>query len=244
MTRQSPPGDLEPRAAIAEGVRVYRDHHGRGGELELRLGSRTDDGRFVAGVPRNVLETLERELADAGLRADRGWTELVDYFYVDAAGRTVRTRVTFDSDRMTVGTQHVRKETLEDVIVCRDDDPLEACRMTACIEHPVDPPPASCLVNHVRVKQRRRFLDVRGDDHVVFSFELSKTWFAGSRDAVEFQQHNADPVYEVECELIDAGGAYLAARADSDVAESLLMKARMLLGDDVDGRLRLLTRAG
>ena len=46
--------------------------------------------------------------------------------------------------------------------------------------------------------------------------------------AVEHLQH-MQAVYEVECELVDAGGAYLASHADDAVAASAL-KAKLLLG--------------
>ena len=67
---------------------------------------------------------------------------------------------------------------------------------------------------------------------VVWSYELSRTWSAPSRTAVEHLQHEQEPVYEVECELVDEGGAYLAAHTDEAVARSLLLKAHLLLGEE------------
>ena len=45
-------------------------------------------------------------------------------------------------------------------------------------------------------------------------------------------QHLQPPVYEVECELVDAGGTYLAARTDEQVAASLALKAQLLLAEE------------
>ena len=60
--------------------------------------------------------------------------------------------------------------------------------------------------------------------------ELSKTWSANSRSAVEHAQHMVAPVYEVECELVDENGSYMAANTDVKIARSILMKSQLLLG--------------
>lgn len=221
---------------IGECVRRFLPVHRGHGELECRLGA-LEDGRFSSGVPRDTFEQLERDMSEV-LVSDRLWNEHVDYFYLNSDGQTIRTRVTFDNRDMKMQTQHVRKEVLRSVLIARDDDLSDACRLTCAVEHPVDTPPVSVVINYVRVKQRKRFVDVR-DGNEVWVFELSKTWAAGSRDAVEYQQHNVEPRYEVECELVDATGDYLASRTPAEVTESLLMKMKVLLGEDVDGHVSL-----
>ena len=219
-------------------VDVHRKQTPAHRELEFRLGSYDSvTNAFSSGVDRETFDHLEQDISDA-LTSDRLWNEFVDYFYVDEDGNTLRTRVTFDSKTLDMQVQHVRKETLSSAVVCRDDDTRDACRVTCSVEHPVDHPPTSCIIRFVRVQQRRRFYDVRGDN-TVWMFELSKTWSANSRDAVEYQQHNTEPHYEVECELVDRDGTYLSERTSQEVAESILLKIRMLLGDDMDAKLNI-----
>jgi hypothetical protein len=216
------------RVAACLEAALYRDPHT---EIELRLGTHGHGGRFSAGVPRESFEHLEADLLDApGLQVDEGWTELVDYYYTTARGERARTRVTFDSERMELSTEHVSKRARQSVVVRRDgDDAYEACRVACASETPLATPPTVCVPSHVRIQQRRRFRDVR-DGKVVWSCEISKTWSASSRSAVEHLQHVAPPVYEVECELVDEGGAYRAAHDPQYVAASLLMKTRGLMG--------------
>jgi len=68
---------------------------------------------------------------------------------------------------------------------------------------------------------------------VVWSYELSRTWAANNRDAVEHRRLTCDPTYEVELELVDAGGEYLRERTDEEVAESIVLKAKALLAEDL-----------
>jgi hypothetical protein len=197
------------------------------GELELRLGRR-EGSAFAPGVSREAFLQLERDMEEEpGLVADERWVELVDYHYALRRGERARTRVEFDAQRMALSTAHVAKRGAAHVLLGTDGD--AACRVAYAAEEPVEPPPA-CLPTHVRVKQRRCFRDVR-DGRVVWSYELSKTWAASSRSVVEHLQRTTEPTYEVECELVDEGGGYMRARADAEVAASLCLKARLLLGD-------------
>jgi len=233
------PGDAAVVRSVAEAVSLFRPRAATDGELEMRLGACGDGGRFTAGVPKCVFQQLERDLQDSPtLEAEGRWAEIVDYYYTGGAGERLRTRVEFDSENMRMGTTHVRKEVVHSAIVCREDDARDACRVTFSIEHPVDNPPASCVVHYCRVKQRKRVVD-RREGGVVWAYELSRTWSASSRDAVEHQQRMVEPVYEVECELVDEGGRYLDAHDDERVARSVLMKTKLLLGEEVDARVVL-----
>jgi hypothetical protein len=204
-------------------------------ELELRLGRR-EGGAFVPGVSREAFQLLERDMEeDPGLVADERWVELVDYHYALRRGERARTRVEFDAQRMAISTEHVAKRGAANAVLGGDDGGA-ACRVAVAVEEPVEPPSA-CLPTHVRVKQRRRFRDVR-DGRVVWSYELSKTWSAPSRGVVEHLQRATEPTYEVEAELVDEGGAYLRARTDAEVAASLRLKARLLLGEEAARELR------
>ena len=202
-------------------------------ELEMRLGTRCE--AFQSGVPRWVFEQLERDLSEApGLTADSGYTEIVDYFYTLPKGRQIRTRVHYDSACMELSTEHVDKHLIQSFVASASGEPGDACRVEVSREVPVSSPPQCTLVNYVRVKQRRSFVD-RRDDGDVWRYELSRTWSGTTRDAVEYNQHNSEPSYEVECELVDTKGTYMRNLSNAQVAESMHMKMLMLLGyDDVE----------
>ena len=200
-------------------------------ELELRLGTRTDS--FQAGVPRYVFQQLERDFIQTPeLIADSGYTEVVDYFYTLSNGINVRTRVHYDSTRMQLSTEHVSKHVLHSFVAAVSGDPGDTCRVEVSQESVVDRPPQSTLINYVRIKQRRVFVDHRGDGGDAWRYELSRTWSGITRDAVEYNQRHSEPTYEVECELVDTKGAYMGERTDAQVSKSLHLKMLMLLGHD------------
>ena len=139
----------------------------------------------------------------------------------------MRTRVTFDRDRVDVGREHVSKDRVAHATLCVRDEAATACRVSLSRETPVAEVPAWCLPIHVRIKQRRTFRDVR-DGALVWSYELSRTWSGSSRSAVEHLQNTSEPVREVELELHDAGGAHVLARGADSVARTLCLKAARL----------------
>ena len=196
----------------------------------MRLGQRTDT--FISGVSQTVFEQMERDLEESPeLIAEPSYTEVVDYFYTLPRGRNVRTRVEYDSTRMHMDTKHVEKRPIQSFVASVSNEPGDTCRVEVSSETPVTSPPQSTLINYVRVKQRRIFVDRReyGD---VWKYELSRTWSATTRDSVEYNQHHCEPCYEVECELVDTSGTYMAERDDDHISESLHMKMLMLLGYD------------
>ena len=207
---------------------VRRSRADPNAEVEVRLGTHRNR-HFHPGVSRDVFEQLEKDLIESALVPDPSWTELVDYHYTTKRARNVRTRVEFDSDEMEVGQTHIVKTRGASVLLSPTEAPGDACRVAYSIETPLEDPPATCLPTFVRVKQRRCFADVR-EGHVIWSYELSKTWSGASRSVVEHMQHNSEPTYEVECELVDAERTYRGTRSDEEVASSLLLKATMLVG--------------
>lgn len=229
---------MDARTLLRRCASLRRTHENV--ELEMRLGQRSDI--FHSGVPRTVFEQMERDLVDSpDLIAEPNYTEIVDYFYTLPRGRNVRTRVHYDSTRMHVDTKHVEKRSIQSFVASVSNESGDACRIEVSSETPVESPPQSTLINYVRVKQRRVFVDRReyGD---VWQYELSRTWSATTRDAVEYNQHNCEPCYEIECELVDTSGRYMRERDDDYVSESLHMKMLMLLGyDDVETPLEIST---
>lgn len=198
------------------------------GELEIRMGSYAH-GEFRPGVCSSAFAQLERDLRSVELQ-ETPWSEVVDFYYPVKNAPAVRSRVVYDAEQILLRTEHVSKTTLRSVIVSCGGDGTEVVRVAEAREAPVTPP-ASCLPTHVRIKQVKRFLDVR-DGSVVWAYELSKTWSASSRSAVEHLQHVATPTFEVECELVDEGGHYMRGLSDASVSDSLLNKSRMFLGEE------------
>jgi len=216
------------------------------GELELRMGGFAHS-KFCPGVSKDVFDQLERDLAESTtLEHDVGWVEVVDYFYMNQRGEAVRTRVEYDADQMEVSKRHVCKQSMHAVVLRRGDDDDhghaaahdEVCKLAFAIETPILDPPTTCMPTYVRIKQRRCFRDVR-DRRVVWSYELSKTWSANNRSAVEHLQLLSEPIYELEVELVDEGRAYTGARSDEQVAASLLLKTKLLLGEELSQSLRV-----
>lgn len=199
-----------------------------GGELEVRLG-RFVEGRFIAGVERDDFDELLKDFVSCGLTDNGGWTEIVDYFYVTQDRTQARTRVRFDSQKMCVDTEHVHKHAVHSELLKQSEDG-RCVRVSLCDETPIHTPPDVCVPTRVRIQQRRTFDDVRGTS-VVWRYEISRTWSAASRSAVEHQQHMNPPTYEVECELVDEDGSYLSSHDDVAIAKSLLLKTRLLLGE-------------
>ena len=215
--------------ALVQCVQQFRDAVPGTLELEARLGVYTD-GNFRPGVSKKVFEDLERDLEDSTtLIGDLGWMEHVDYHYTTKEQKA-RTRVEFDREKLSMRTTHTVKQVLRSIVFRRREEGDEAFRVATATEEPLVDPPKSCLPTFVRIKQRRRFQDVR-NDNVVWSYELSRTWSATSRSAAEYRQQTMDPVYEVECELHDMSRAYIGSRKDEEISTSLLMKAKMLLGE-------------
>lgn len=199
-------------------------------ELELRLGAYVD-GHFTSGVTRTVFHQLEQDmLKDPNLVGDPHWVEVVDYFYSTKKHDRIRTRVEYDSATMSMSTTHTCKQRQQNVIgrwlQCSSE---EACRVVVSSEIPVTDVPETCVTTFVRIKQRRQFRDVR-DGKVVWLYDLSRTWSAPSRSAVEYVQQTQEPTYEVECELLDEGGSYLKGKTNEQVCASVLYKIAMLLG--------------
>ena len=228
-----------PVDAVAEQLRVYRqlrEAHGREVELEIRVGSLDEGDRFLPGVSKQVFLQLEEDMANDPQLTTRGehWSEMVDYHYTGRSGEAVRTRVSADADRMLMEKEHVSKRLVSRWLVRRTDGCTDdVARVALSHEAPVTDPPKSCVPTHVRIKQRRVFVDRRaGEMGVVWSYELSKTWSASTRAAAEHKQHVCEPMYEVECELVDETGRYAAGMSDADLRASLCMKVRCLLGMD------------
>lgn len=200
-------------------------------ELEVRLGTITSNGRFCAGVSKLFFEQLEQDLAECPtLVADEGWVEVVDHHFATPDGQEMRTRILPDTDAIKLRQSTICKMPVQRVLCsCSAGLCDEVCRVSLAQELPVAAPPPVVIETHVRIKQRRCFRDVR-EGRTVWSYELSRTWSGSGYQATEYQQHNAEPVYEVEIELVDEDGAYSGPRSVAQLVEGIAHKVKLLLG--------------
>jgi len=209
-------------------------------ELEIRLGSAVE-GSFCPGISKHVFVQLEQDLVETSLDRETKWSEIVDYYFLNRKGETVRTRVEYDSDKMEVNKTHICKQTKQSFLFFRTegDTDDEVCKLALSTETPVVDLPVSCMPTHIRIKQRRCFRDIRLGK-VVWSYELCRTWSGATRTAVEQLQLSSEPMYEVEVELVDEDNVYSSTRTNEEIASSLQLKIGMLLGE-TGTSLRLLS---
>jgi hypothetical protein len=207
-------------------------------ELEMRLGSVCkDDQRFVTGVQSVVFETLDSDLTRSpSLKADKTWCEVVDYYY-PVKDAVFRTRVETNVSNLTFEKSHVYKKGLLSKTLIREEEGGDACKI-ACSSEKTETPPTVCFLSYVRIKQRKTFRDIR-ENCVVWSYELCKTWSAPSKEAAEYKKKYEEPIYEVEVELVDEDGSYMETNTDNQIAESIYLKSKLLLGEEENATLFL-----
>ena len=81
---------------------------------------------------------------------------------------------------------------------------------------------------HVRLKHSKSFF-LQKNNINVWRIDLSKCWSSSSRTNVEEKQHTENPIYEVECELVDTN-VYLKSNDNSHILKSIIMKGLGLAG--------------
>jgi len=203
-------------------------------ELELRLGVLQGD-TFVPGVTIDAFESLHQDMEECSTLeiSNRAvmWAEHIDYHYIAKKGKKIRTRVHFDSSEMKIHTGHTEKSVVETLLINTSDGHDTIARLSLSRELNVDVPDGAMFPCHVRIKQRRSFIDMR-DESTVWSYDLSRVWSANSRSAVEYRQNKFPPNYEVECELVDSACTYLNSKSDAYIAQSILLKMNALIGID------------
>lgn len=235
--------DAAPTAlieALSLAVRKRRAAPAAQGELEVRLGRWLAGASFQPGVSKDVFDDLEGEMCKQFVTDDK-WHEVVDYHYRCPDGRTVRTRVEFDLAIMAVRRTHIQKDEQASITFARTCGG-DACRVVCNVEMPTIEVPQCCHPHHVRVKQRKCFRDVRMG-HVVWRYELSRTWCGPDAASAERMKKVSPPTYEVECELVDEDGHYMDKYDDEHIGLSLLLKGKILMGDEEDAHVHLVTPA-
>lgn len=196
-------------------------------ELEARFGI-LKQGRFVPGVDRQTIDRIiDMMQSSSHMSGDDDWCEEQD-FYFSQNGIQCRTRVEYDSTNM-----HVQPTTIEKKLLASFDietqgtlDAKMDIRISLKCEDKINNMDTCVNTSLVRIKQRRRFVTQCG----IWAFDFAMIWSGRTKTDAELMQSKADPMFEIECEMIDAK-KMLAIHSNRRIALSLLLKVFDLLPD-------------
>ena len=131
----------------------------------------------------------------------------------------MRTRVVFDGDVMLIRPQTVCKSRVCDIDVRASCYDIRVSLQNECAV-PDERVPRAVATTHVRIKQRRRFSCPASP---FWRFDFCMSWSGATISEAEQKQQHVDPLFELECELVDPQAA-LCAKTDEQIAASLLLK--------------------
>ena len=197
-------------------------------ELELRFGKKTNN-KFCSGVNYDLFQDIHEDLMTAeGVIKTECWRETMDVFF-DHQGKEMRTRVVYSSENMAIEKETIIKKKLSSILVKCDLDNYDF-RISVSSEENVKNEDLPPIVDpkHVRLKHSKSFF-LQKNNINVWRIDLSKCWSSSSRTNVEEKQHTENPIYEVECELVDTN-VYLKSNDNSHILKSIIMKGLGLAG--------------
>ena len=216
-------------ASIVQKLRSQPD-----AELEARFGVIRD--RFVPGVSRAEIDRIIAMMQTSPYVSGQDeWIEEQDFLYTHD-GRQFRTRVNYDSVTMQVVPHTIEKRLLglQDIAIM--DSAQQGCghvRVALKSESSISRVQPCVQTTMVRIKQRRRFVTNCG----MWAFDFALLWSGRTKTEAEQMQSTTDPLFEVECELIDAQ-KMLAMHDNERIAASLLLKVHDLV-PSLDSSFRL-----
>ena len=168
--------------------------------------------------------------ASPHVTGDEEWNEEQDFFFT-LNGTQYRTRVTYDSTTMQVKAHTIEKQNIDTqtFYVLRNDGTRHDAdiRLSLKTETPVLRLQPCVTTDMVRIKQRRRFTTSCGR----WAFDFAIIWSGPNKTSAEEAQSQKDPMFEVECELLNAAET-LAIQDDERIACSLLLKMHDLLSHE------------
>ena len=198
-------------------------------EFEARFGI-LNNTKFTTGVKREIMgriiEIFEKSNHVTG---NAEWNEEQDFFF-SYQKKSYRTRVCYDTSTMNIVPPHtILKETVmvKDINTSSETSveiPDIRVALKKEISMPLECIPASIESDTVRIKQKRRFTT---HDNI-WAFDFSKTWSGKNKTEAEKKQMNEDPIFEVECELLNTD-TYLKSHTNEYIALSILLKMQDLL---------------
>ena len=215
--------------SVASLVYLYRSNPNV--ELEARLG-RFDGTRFVSGVTRSEMDAIMSMLQEADcIESDGEWTETQDFFYIYRTSN-MRTRVSYDADRMKTDMCTIEKKMLDCVDIVLGEHGI---RVAVKFETPSSHVPSAINTTCMRIKQTQRFSLRHSSGQRYFVFDFSMTWSGKTKFEAEQKQQTENPTYELECELVNRD--YLE-HTDDYISESLLLKTCDLLSSNLEAHLK------
>tara|TARA_B100001989_G_C24536593_1_gene464782 strand:+ start:1181 stop:1855 length:675 start_codon:yes stop_codon:yes gene_type:complete len=197
-------------------------------ELELRFGKKINN-KFCSGVSYDLFQEIHNDLMTVeGVTKTERWYETMDVFF-DHQNKEMRTRVTYSSEKMEIEKETIIKKRLSSLLAKCNSDEYDF-RISVSSEETVKPENLPAIVDpkHVRLKHSKSFFILKKDINV-WRIDLSKCWSSDSRTSVEEKQHTENPIYEVECELVDTD-TYLKTNDNSHILKSIIMKGLGLAG--------------
>jgi hypothetical protein len=199
-------------------------------ELEARFGT-VANTVFQAGVSRKMIDHIIEMMQSSSYLTGGEWNEEQDFIFIDpVTASSSRSRVQYCSHTMTVSTETVQKKLLGNKTFgvfpenAEKSEAAQAIRVSLKEEKAVQTTAPCVQTTLVRIKQRRRFTTV----DKMWAFDFAVTWSGETKTIAEHNQANNDPVFEIECELINPAEA-LAIYDDAHIATSLLLKMQQLL---------------
>lgn len=192
-------------------------------EMEARFGF-FKTSKFVPGVDREEVDRLmEMMQKSTHLSCSGDWVEEQDFFYNSKNGSQCRTRVSYDDRTMNVLPTTIQKKTMGNVDIgitdAKGQTVHEGIRVSLKEEKPHGEENACVETNLVRLKQKRKFKSSCS----VWSYDFSMIWSGKTKTEAELSQSQNDPLFEVECEIIEPH-KILAMQSDAKIATSLLLK--------------------
>ena len=212
-------------SSLTDIIELYR--HTEDCELEARFGVIGE--KFQAGVDRKTMDSIVTMMANSTyVKGDEEWVEEHDFYY-DYEGKKIRTRVNFNTDTMSISTESTEKKLVHSMdflhLINGINRGPNDVRISLKTEKKVIATPSSVNSTLVRIKQKRRFVTLND----VWAFDFSMTWSGKTKTDAETNQMNNEPIYEIECELIDDN--YFAKHSNDYIAASILLKMHDLLCD-------------
>ena len=204
--------------SVSEIVRQMRRY--KSCELEARFG-KWKNNKFTSGVSRQQMDTIIDSLKQSCfIHCDGEWSEQQDFFFM-SEDKHMRTRVIYDSDKMKITSNTIHKLPISSKIFTTNSH-FPDIRVDLKLEEAITNPPDVVQPTTVRIKQSRRFY-IENKKGRVWAYDFSMTWTGKTKTEAELLQMKEDPVFEIECELLNYDD-YVYKNTDMYIAASILLK--------------------
>ena len=204
-------------------VKILREYPDA--ELEARFGQ-IKDKTFISGVSRTTIDEILNMMKESPyIKVAHDWVEEQDFFYTYNK-KQLRTRVKYDSENMKTRPHTIEKSNLGTFDASNISNNSYDIRVSLKREVPINVNDICVNTSLVRIKQRKRLLTTCK----TWAFDFGMVWCGATKTDAELAQSNNDPIFEIECELIDPT-KYLSLHDDAYIATSLLLKMIDLIGE-------------